>query len=617
MSTEALARVRRLDSTLANQIAAGEVVERPASILKELLENSLDAGATRISIHLQGGGIDLLMVEDNGCGMLPEDLPLALERHATSKVVTWDDLQAIQTLGFRGEALPAIASVARLEIISRTAQLGQAARLQVHGGETLASGPAARAPGTTVRVADLFYNVPARRKFLRSAATELSRNQKVLRQVALANFPVAFQLFQNDRSLAQFVAATDAAGCAARVGAILGEGFLANALYLEQEDQGMSLSGWLGLPTYNRARGDEQYFFVNGRPVRDALLSHALRAAYSDVLFQDRHPLYVLYLKVPPEAVDVNVHPAKAEVRFRDGRAIHDFMFHTLRRIIAEQGGVQQPQVTRPVAPTTRSAGWGMEDTTGVTPRSQPTFVQQPLSSVAENATSAYWQDLVAPAINASAQPQDAFLQPPLSTEPESILESASEWVSDNPLGQALAQVHFRFILAQNNTGMILVDQHAAHERILYEKMKKQCQLNDKQTFIIPEYVHVTASQMALFEKKQEVLENAGLEMSVAGPGTLAIHGALRAIPASTYAQIVAELLQNAAPWVEGDGDAVLADMACRAAIKTSRRLNIEEMNSLLRQLEVTPRFGQCNHGRPTVVQFSLADLDRLFLRGR
>ncbi|MDD5374181.1 DNA mismatch repair endonuclease MutL [Acidithiobacillus sp.] len=595
MRDEQAPRVHRLDTTLANQIAAGEVVERPASILKELLENSLDAGATRITIHLEGGGMDLLGVEDDGVGILAEDLPLALERHATSKVATWEDLQAIQTMGFRGEALPAIASVSRLELLSRARSQNQAARLQVTGGMAAAPEPAARAPGTTVRVADLFFNVPARRKFLRSPAAELSRNQKVLRQIVLANFPVAFQLIQNGRSLAQFPPATDAESRAARVAAIMGEGFLANALYIEQEDQGLSLSGWLGLPTYNRARGDEQYFYVNGRPVRDPVVTHALRAAYNDVLFQDRHPLYALYLKLPPERVDVNVHPAKAEVRFRDGREIHDFLFHTLRRVIAEQGGAQ-PRVTVPVQPFSQSPT--------ATKSSAYVSTQRSLNAAAQESAGAYWEHLVAP-VMASVPPPDLPAAP------------AQELAPNYTLGQAIGQIHARFILAQNSEGMILIDQHAAHERILYEKMKNMSQQNEKQAFIIPEYVHVTAAQMAHFDKRQRDLQAAGLDISVAGPGTLAIHAAPKAIAAATYGQIVADILAEEPAWAEGDGDAVLADMACRAAIKTNHRLSLEEMNSLLRQLEVTPRFGQCNHGRPTVVYFSLADLDRLFLRGR
>ncbi len=596
MGNEQVPRVHRLDSTLANQIAAGEVVERPASILKELLENSLDAGATRIAIHLESGGMDLLSVEDDGVGILAEDLPLALERHATSKVATWEDLQAIHTMGFRGEALPAIASVARLEILSRAHGQNQAARLRVTGGAASVTESSARAPGTTVRVADLFFNVPARRKFLRTAAAELARNQKVLRQIALANFPVAFQLFQNGRSLAQFPAALEADSRAARVSSIMGEGFLANALYIEQKDQGLSLSGWLGLPTYNRARGDEQYFYVNDRPVRDPVITHALRAAYHDVLFQDRHPLYVLYLSLPPERVDVNVHPAKAEVRFRDSREIHDFLFHTLRRVIAEQGG-ERPHVTIPVQPLSRPSPPDQSSA----PATYPT--QRPLSAVRDGA-GAYWERLVA---NATSPVRTAEVQ----------VAGFEELAPDYPLGQAVAQIHARFILAQNSEGMILVDQHAAHERILYEKMKNASQEYDKQSFIIPEYVHLTAAQMARFDERQADLQAAGLEISVAGPGTLAIHAAPKAVAAATYGQIVADLLAEDPAWAKGDGDAVLANMACRAAIKTRRRLSLEEMNSLLRQLEATPRFGQCNHGRPTVVHFSLADLDRLFLRGR
>ncbi|MGC8503464.1 MAG: DNA mismatch repair endonuclease MutL [Acidithiobacillus sp.] len=587
-TAEAPPRIHRLAATLANQIAAGEVVERPASILKELLENSLDAGARRITVRLEGGGLDLLQVEDDGIGILPDDLPLALERHATSKLHSVQDLHAIATLGFRGEALPAIASVARLDILSRATGCNQAARLQVAGGTAIIHEAAARAPGTTVRITELFFNVPARRKFLRAAPAELARNQKVLRQAALAHFPVAFQLYQGPRALLQFPAATDAQGRAERVGGVLGEEFLRHAVYFELEDQGLRLSGWLGLPTHNRARGDEQYFFVNQRPVRDPVITHAVRAAYADVLYKERHPLFVLYLNLAPELVDVNVHPAKAEVRFRDARLVHDFLFHSLQRVIAEQRpgtvvSTTPPPSSQPAPPS---------------PANLPLSLRAP---AVEEGRGDYWERLVAPAERLG----------PMAPSPPDDAQA------DQPLGYALAQIHERFILAQNAAGIVLVDQHAAHERILYEKMKKSRQQNDIQEFIIPEYVHVSPAQMAHFEHAEMMLRKAGLEISVAGPGTLAVHAAPVGMNAESYGQTIARLLTEEGAWARGDEDEVLASLACRAAIKVNRKLSLGEMNALLRQLEATPRAGQCNHGRPTVIELSLGELDRLFLRGR
>lgn len=588
MTAEVPARIHRLAATLANQIAAGEVVERPASILKELLENSLDAGARRITVRLEGGGLDLLQVEDDGVGILPDDLPLALERHATSKLHSVQDLHAIATLGFRGEALPAIASVARLDILSRAMGCNQAARLQVAGGEAVLNEAAARAPGTTVRITELFFNVPARRKFLRAAPTELARNQKVLRQAALAHFPVAFHLYQGSRGLLQFPAASDAQGRAERVGGVLGEEFLRHAVHFELEDQGLRLSGWLGLPTYNRARGDEQYFFVNQRPVRDPVITHAVRAAYADVLYKERHPLFVLYLNLAPELVDVNVHPAKAEVRFRDARLVHDFLFRSLQRVIAEQ----RPATVISTTPLPSQAA-----------PPTPASLSLPLRAPAvEEGKGDYWEQLVAPA--KTLGPMTAPL--------------ADEVISDQPvLGYALAQIHERFILAQNAAGIVLVDQHAAHERILYEKMKKSVQQNEIQQFIIPETIHVTPAQMAQFEYAEAMLRKAGLEISVTGPSTLAVHAAPLGMNSASYGQTIARLLAEEGTWARGDEDELLASLACRAAIKVNRKLSLGEMNALLRQLEATPRAGQCNHGRPTVIELSLGDLDRFFLRGR
>ncbi len=592
-------RVRILDGRLADQIAAGEVVERPASVLKELVENSLDAGAGKIHVELEDGGTSFLAVEDDGHGILAEDLPLALSRHATSKIQNLSELEAIQSFGFRGEALPAIASVSRLEIISRTAEAAAGTVLQVVGGRLLKHLPAARAPGTTVRVQDLFFNVPARRKFLKSPGAELGRIQKAWRQIALSQFLVALHLSHGGRPLSHYPSAHTPAGRDSRVAAILGEEFLRNALFFDQEHLGMHLWGWMALPTYSRARADEQHFFINGRPVRDVSLSHALRSAYGDVLYHGRHPVGICYLELPPEAVDVNVHPAKSEVRFRDGKLVYDFVRHNLARVLAEE--------TRPTVPAASLiAGW----------RGQSGAAREPVSRedvVRVDPTEGPWSGAKA----VEMPGEHDLLQPPEEVRDRKAVVEVSGLGPGFPLGFAIGQVHQRFILAQNAQGLVLVDQHAAHERIIYERLKNRGSGAFRQHLLVPVTVSLNPVQVERLSGRAALLSEAGLDWSLSGPSTVSIHAGPADIPPDRYGQLLEDCLEEEFPWEPGNEDAWLAAMACRAAVKDHHALTLEDMNSLLRQLEQTPRYSQCNHGRPTVVQLDLRDLDRLFLRGR
>ncbi|MEY2340503.1 DNA mismatch repair endonuclease MutL [Acidithiobacillus sp. IBUN Pt1247-S3] len=597
--TEARRRVQVMSPQLADRIAAGEVVERPASVLKELVENSLDAGAQRIDVLLEGAGIEVLEVQDDGMGIEAEDLPLALSRHATSKLYDDRELEQIHSFGFRGEALPAIASVARLEITSRVAGASAARRLRLAAGILEEDAPAARAPGTTVRVEDLFYNVPARRKFLKSASTELGRIQKLWRQLALSAFPVDLRLQQGKRLLAHYPAARTELDQDARVAAILGDEFLRNALRFSQEHGTWRIWGWLGLPSFNRPRADEQYFFVNGRAVQDSSLRHALRSAYVDVLFQDRQPVAVCFLELPSDLVDVNVHPAKTEVRFQEARQMHDFVRHSLAEIIADQA--------RPRAPSFTPADTGklsaIASATGFSgyQAGLPDFAAP---QVREGAADAYWEKLVAP----SYQRETPANLP--SPSPD------KSW-GGYPLGRAIGQIHQRFIVAENVEGMLLIDQHAAHERILYERFKAQREAGQQQTLLLPLSIDLSPAQADRLEDRSELLDEAGLDWSRSGPTSLRVHACAANFPQSAIADLVADCLAEEPSWQVGQGDERLAEMACHAAIKDHHALNLAEMNALLRQLEATPRYTQCNHGRPTIVQWNLAELDRLFLRGR
>ncbi len=558
--------IRVLPELLVSQIAAGEVVERPASVLKELLENSLDAGARAIAVTLDAGGAKRVQVEDDGEGIGAAELRLALARHATSKIASLEDLEAVATMGFRGEALASIASVSRLSITSRSPQAQRASVVRAEGSRIAAVEPAARAQGTTVAVEDLYFNTPARRKFLRSEATEFGHCDEVFRRIALARPEIAFSLKHN----ARMSRSLRAQPLAERMAALLGRELVEASVVVEVQAGALRLLGLAGTPQAAKARADSQYFFVNGRFVRDRLLGHAAREAYSGLLHGERQPAYVLYLELDPRGVDVNVHPAKIEVRFRDARSVHQFVRHALERALAPSAA------EAPVAYASVSPGSPIQASFGL---AQPAAAYESFMSVEKKAP---------------------------------------------PLGYPLAQLHGVYILAQNDAGLVLVDMHAAHERIVMEKLKRDLDAGAvaRQSLLVPAVLSAEALDIATAEENREALERLGLEVSVSGPNELAV----RAAPAPLAGGDVVELTRNVLREIREYGasqvlsarqNELLATMACHAAVRANRMLTTAEMNALLREMEETERSGSCNHGRPTWYQLSLADLDRLFLRGR
>jgi DNA mismatch repair protein MutL len=586
--------IRPLPDLLISQIAAGEVVERPASVLKELVENSLDAGARRIDVQLDEGGVRLMRVSDDGGGIAAEELPLALARHATSKIASLEDLERVGSFGFRGEALASIAAVARVTVTSRRPEAAHASRLR--GGQTTPE-PAALGAGTVIEVADLYWSTPARRKFLKSEATEYAHCDEVLRRMALARADVAFSLTHNG-AMKRRLASTDFSG---RAGEILGTDFFPHARPLDVVAGPLRLSGLAALPAYSRSGRDEQFFFVNGRFVRDKLLSHAARQAYDDILHGARHPAYVLFLELDPAGVDVNVHPAKTEVRFRDARGIHQFIFHALQRALAVPLAGADPLTVPATIPASRTTSWN--------PGRQSSL------SVNEPTTQAYYEFVRAP--QATVPAAGHFIPP----EP-TFSGSTSE---DEPyLGYALAQLHGVYVLAQNNNGLVLVDMHAAHERILYEKLKNA--LNDgppaTQKLLVPVVMMATETELATAADHAESLHRLGFEVTNAGPRELAVRSVPSLLAAGNVPELLRSLLrelaeQPASRVIESRRNELLATLACHGAVRAHRVLTLPEMNALLRQMEATERADQCNHGRPTWSQLSMADLDRLFLRGR
>ncbi len=593
-------RIHQLPPQLVNQIAAGEVVERPASVVKELVENSLDAGAGRIDVEVEQGGVRLIRVRDDGRGIHPDDMALALSRHATSKISDLETLERVSSMGFRGEALPSIASVSRLLLRSR--QEGADSGWEIRG-DADAPVPAAHPVGTTVEVRDLFYNTPARRKFLRTEKTEFGHIETLVRRLALSRFDVAFSLHHNRRELLSLGVADDRAGRERRLARLLGREFLAQALFLEQEAMGLRLSGWVAHPTFSRSQADMQYFYVNGRAVRDKLVSHAVRQAYQDVLYHGRHPAYVLYLTLDPRLVDVNVHPTKHEVRFRDGRDVHDFLFRTLHRVLAE---------TSPGQTVDRETGEVLEPAPApaqAPPQPATGGPQQPFRFRAAERPAAY-----RPSFEVQRPPETAAAVP----------EVAEEGGEIPPLGFALAQLHGVYILAQNAAGLVLVDMHAAHERITYERLKRDRARTGvrSQPLLVPVSVAVSRREAELAMEQRELLLELGMEVDRLGDETLVV----RAIPvllqggdaAGLLRDLLADLVVHGSSGrVEAELDQVLATMACHGSVRANRRLTLEEMNALLRQMERTERSDQCNHGRPTWVQLDMDELDRLFLRGR
>lgn len=607
-----MTKIQLLDSRLANQIAAGEVVERPASVLKELLENALDAGSESISVDVEQGGVKLVRVRDNGSGIDRDDLPLALSRHATSKIRGLDDLEAIGTLGFRGEALAAISSVSRLTLASNVEGEAEGWQVQVEGRDMAPTvTPAGHPRGTTVTMRDLFFNTPARRRFLRTEKTEFNHLEEVFRRIALSEFNTAFRLTHNQKVIHQLPAGLDDTLRAARVAKLCGKGFMEQAIPVDVERDGIRLHGWMGLPTFSRSQADLQYFYVNGRVIRDKVVSHAVRQAYADVLYHGRHPAYVLFLELDPAQVDVNVHPTKHEVRFREQRMVHGFLYSSLHRAIAE------------VRPGQSLAANVVDEGESVMPAMEPSQASMSLSAPAGRPS--YSPPTNSFSYGQGARQADAYgaLVRPQVAE-TSVMPPASDQETVPPLGYAVAQLHGIFILAENQQGLVVVDMHAAHERITYERLK-QSWSEDKvrsQPLLVPVSLAVSSREADFAEQQPEVFSRLGFMVDRAGPETLVV----REVPAmlrdsdseAMVRDVLSDLLaQGSSERIEQKLDELLSTMACHGSVRANRRLTIPEMNALLRDMEATERSGQCNHGRPTWTQMSLKDLDRLFMRGQ
>jgi DNA mismatch repair protein MutL len=602
--------IQILNDELVNQIAAGEVIERPASVVKELVENSLDAGSLRIDVELERGGCGLIRVRDDGIGIQPKEIGLALARHATSKIRSLDDLERVATLGFRGEALPSIASVARLALTSRSNAADHAWSVEARDGALSTPAPASHPPGTSVEVRDLFFNVPARRKFLRAESTEYQHVLRMLERLALSRFEVGFSLAHNGKSVWSLPPARTEAERLARVAKLCGEEFAAHVIELRHESERLRLMGWIALPTFSRSQSDLQFAFLNGRFVRDKLIASAARLAYQDLLFGGRFCAYVLYLDLDPMQVDVNAHPQKLEVRFREARSVHDFMFRTLERALAE---------TRPTAASPGSAsleGLRLNERVGGAAPSQHRFAlpERPTGAALEG----YWQLLSSGAAR-SGDPGGVEVQS------HAVREEArgGDAEAGPPLGFAVAQLHGVYILSQTAEGLVLVDMHAAHERVMYERMKRLLSgETGEQQLLVPDIIKVTAAQAEAAEAHAAEFAALGFALTRLVPDQLALRGVPSLLASEDPAGVIRDVLADLAETghsrrVEESINRRLGTMACHAAVRAQRTLSIPEMNALLREMERTDRADQCNHGRPTWVRLSLGDLDRLFMRGR
>jgi DNA mismatch repair protein MutL len=592
--------IRPLPDQLISQIAAGEVIERPSAVVKELLENALDAGATQLTIRLEAGGVKRISISDNGCGIPPEQLPLALARHATSKIASLSDLENVMTLGFRGEALASIASVAQLTITSRSE--GQPHAWQVSGHAPSQTTPASGAQGTVVDVQDLYFNTPARRKFLKSEQTEFGHCADVVRRIALARPDVQFTLTHNGKTIDHL----QETSLEQRGAQILGNEFAQASLSLDETAGPLRLHDHVGLPTAARARADAQYFYVNGRFVRDKLLTHAMRSAYQDVLHGDRFPSYLMMLDIDPALVDVNVHPSKTEVRFRDGRAVHQFVFHAVSRTLGRTSATAQGAVPAPVPSASHALAW-----INARPRQGSLGVSQDTARYG-----ALFSDALA------SNPSGGSSSPAISSRARAIEPDDSE--DEHPLGFALAQLHGIYVLAQNQRGLVLIDMHAAHERILYEQFKQSLEEDavQIQPLLIPVTFVADPVEVGTVEEHRDTIAALGFDIAVMSPTTLAV----RAIPAllknSDAQSLARDVLRDLREFggsrvlIERRND-LLGTLACHTAVRANRLLTLPEMNSLLRQMEATERSDQCNHGRPTWIQLAMSDLDKLFLRGQ
>lgn len=611
-------KIFTLSPRLANQIAAGEVVERPASVIKELVENSLDAGATQLDVEVEQGGVKLIRVRDNGHGISKDDLPLALSRHATSKIINLDDLEAVATLGFRGEALASISSVARLRLTSNTGDEESGWCVEAEGRDMEARmSPAGHPQGTSVEVRDLFFNTPARRKFLRTERTEYGRVEDVLKRLALSRFAQGFSLKNNGRVVHSWRPATTQPEQERRVAQICGPAFMENAVHVDIDRAGLRLWGWVALPTFSRSQADLQHFYVNGRAIRDKLVSHAIRQAYQDVLYHGRHPAFVLYLELDPGNVDVNVHPTKHEVRFRDSRLVHDFLFRSLHKALADVRPGNEPSAQDEIGAEADTASELSAQQYSPTEQPGLSFSAQrsESSAVAERAPS--WSPTYTSAGSATSN------RPSLGTSTP-VMPPASGDESVPPLGYAVAQLKGIYILAENAEGMVVVDMHAAHERITYERMKEQQQAQkiQSQPLLVPQAMAVSEKEADYADEFADIFVNLGFELERAGPESLLIRQLPVILNRANVEQLVRDVLSDLIEYgssqrIQQNINEILGTMACHGSVRANRRLNIAEMNALLRDMEATERSGQCNHGRPTWTQMSLAELDKLFMRGQ
>ena len=607
-------RVQRLSTFVADQIAAGEVVERPASIVKELVENSLDAGATNIEVRSVAGGVESLWVRDNGVGIHPDDLDLAVERHATSKIRQAEDLLGVGSLGFRGEALASVASVSRFKISAALAEADSGWFLESHGGQRVGHGPIAHNQGTSVEVWDLFFNTPARRKFLKAERTENQQIDQILRRLSLAHMDVGFSLVQSRPQQGGAKAGSNelkrlslsAGDPEGRLAQVLSPSFVEQSIFIDEATEDYRLFGWVGLPQHNRRYMDQQFFYVNGRSIRDKLVGHAIRQAYSDVMFHGRHAVYVLFMQLPPDLVDVNVHPTKHEVRFRDARRVHDFIFASLNRALRS--------VRPSVSDTPTSVVPAPPDTATGSGQSTLRFAQ---SNSAPNT------ELPGGFAQAVHQHQQVTESPP-HWDAQSASPSEPAPGVEHPLGYAIAQLHGIYVIAQNSAGLVIVDMHAAHERIVYEKMKAQRDAGaiTRQRLLVPLTFSLSESDAQHVEDLAEQLSNSGLVIERLGVNSVVVREVPVLLAKTNLERMINDLLAEMAEYGTADGlnrhglD-LLGNIACRGSVRAHRQLTLAEMNALLRDMENTENAGLCNHGRPTYVQRSLAELDRLFLRGQ
>lgn len=627
-----MAQIHKLSARLANQIAAGEVVERPASVVKELLENALDAGGRKITIQVESGGIKRIQIRDDGEGMEKEDLPLSLSRHATSKIESLDDLEAVATLGFRGEALASISSVSRLVLSSKTEKASQGWEVETEGRDMEAKlSPVAHNRGTTVDVRDLFFNTPARRKFLRTEKTEFNHLEEVVKRQALSRFEVSFELTHNQKIVHHLRAAPTLRDKEQRVAALCGKPFMENTVQIDVEATGLKLWGWVALPTFSRSQADLQYFYVNGRVIKDRLVTHAVKQAYRDVLYHGRHPAFVLYLELDPALVDVNVHPTKHEVRFRDGRMVHDFIFRSLHKALADlrpEDVVNAQESASTMAFSSLPPNLQAMQGRGAEPPMAPSYGPQSSMVLRSSPTQTEVRDTLSQYKALHPDPTATYGQPmsgqPIVGAGGAFNHASSDEDGDYPLGFAVAQLHGVYILAQNASGMVVVDMHAAHERISYERMKTAFYGAgiQAQPLLVPMVLAVSQKEAGVAEECGEDLLKFGLVMERSGPENITVRQVPAILQNVDVDMLIRDLLSDMithgySDQLEVKANELMSSMACHGSVRANRILTIPEMNALLRDMEATERSGQCNHGRPTWTALSMHDLDKLFLRGR